>query len=371
MHPFFDFLLYTLYVAVFIQSIYYVFIFSRFPKKSNKGSFHEKPKVSVIICAKNEAQNLYNNLPLVLSQNFPNFEVVLINDASSDNTLEVMEDFKKQHANIKIVDVKSVEAFWGNKKYALTLGIKAASSNYLLFTDADCWPVSNQWINQMCLSFRQDKEIILGFSPYKKIKGSFLNLLIRFETFLTALQYFSYANIGQPYMAVGRNFAYKKALFFEANGFINHIKLQSGDDDLFVNQMANKNNTSWCISSESFVESQPKASFREWINQKRRHISTSKFYKPRHKILLGLFYTSQLLFWMCMILLGLANHFWQMVLVVVMFRFCLQYLVYYQSAKKLGETDLLYLLPLTEFVLVIFQFFIFIINLIVRPKHWK
>jgi len=366
-----DLLIYTLFSAVFVQSIYHIFIFGRFPLIDHSTQDSKKKRVSVIICAKNEADNLLKNIPHLLSQKHPDFELVLINDSSKDNTLSVMLKFKKQDSRIKIVDVKPVDAFWGNKKYALTLGIKAASNDILLFTDADCVPNSDDWVNQMCSLVTENKKLVLGYSPYQKIKGSFLNQLIRFETFMTALQYFSYAKFGQPYMAVGRNLAYKRELFFEANGFIKHIKIKSGDDDLFVNQMANKTNTALCVNPKSFVKSIPKTSFKDWVRQKRRHISTAKFYKPRHKVMLGLYYISQLLFWLSAFSLIVFLHLWKIVLIVIIFRFLVQYAVFYKSAKKLQELDLLYLLPLTELSLIVFQFYIFINNLISKPRHWK
>ncbi len=327
--------------------------------------------VSIIICAKNEADNLTKNLPAILSQSYSNFEVVLINDSSSDRTLKVMKAFQKKNDNIKIVDVKAVEAFWGNKKYALTLGIKAATHDHLLFTDADCKPSSNHWISSICSKFEQNKTLVIGYSPYDKIKGSFLNILIRFETFMTAMQYFSYAKIGQPYMAVGRNLAYKKSLFFEANGFINHIKIKSGDDDLFVNQMATKTNTAISLEKESFIYSSPKKSFKSWRIQKRRHISTAAFYKTKHKVMLALFYISQFLFLLLAISLLALAFKWEIVLTLCLLRFIVQYSVLYPATKTLEEKDLLWYLPIVEFFLIVFQFSIFIQNLISKPQHWK
>lgn len=366
-----DVLFCVLIATVIVQSLYFIFIFGKFPSSNTKAINNEQPKVSVIICAKNEARNLSRFLPSILSQQYTDFEIVLINDGSSDDTLRTMEHFEKGDKRIKIVNVKSVDAFWGNKKYALTLGIKAASSDTLLFTDADCKPVSDQWISKMCSPLSASKNIVLGYSPYRKIKGSFLNRLIRFETFMTALQYFSYAQIGLPYMAVGRNFAYNKKLFFEANGFIKHIRIKSGDDDLFVNQVANSKNTSYCIEPDSFVESVPETNLKKWLRQKRRHVSTSRFYKLKHKIILGFFYLSQILFWLSAITLLSTLYLWNLVVVAILFRFVLQFYIFNKVAKKLGEIDLLYALPITEFVLIMTQFYIFMHNLISKPKHWK
>ena len=355
-----------------IQFIYYIFIFGAFsfaPKKTIQTTFN-KP-VSVIVCAKNEAQNLTTNIPLILGQNYSNFELVLINDSSSDHSLEVMEQFQQTYPNqIKIVNVAPNEQFWGSKKYALTLGIKAASHEYLLFTDADCKPISKNWISEMSPNFSESKELILGYGAYQKIPKSFLNKIIRFETLITAIQYFSYAKIGIPYMGAGRNLAYTKNLFFTHKGFVNHIKIKSGDDDLFVNQVASKKNTAFCAVAESFTISKPKTTFKSWIQQKRRHISTASHYKTIHKILLGLFYSSQLLFWVLGILLLSFLYKWELVVALIIFRSIFHSLSIGYSAKKLNEKDLILFLPFYELFLIFVQLFIFIKNISSKPSHW-
>ncbi|WNH13282.1 glycosyltransferase [Thalassobellus suaedae] len=366
-----DFIFYSFIVVVFIQALFYFIFFGRFAfLKQNKSTLQNIP-VSVIICAKNEAENLKNFLPSIISQDYSNFEIVLINDASSDHTLEIMKHFAEQNTNIKIVDVKNIEAFWGNKKYALTLGIKASKNEFLLFTDADCKPVSKDWIKEMSSHFNNDKTIVLGYGAYSKIKNSFLNKLIRFETLVTAVQYFSFAKTGIPYMGVGRNLAYTKKTFFNANGFINHIKVRSGDDDLFINQVANKKNTAITFSKASFTESIPKTSFKKWIKQKRRHVSTAKHYKFKHKIILTLFYSSNFLFWILSILLFTLTYNWQYVLGLFLCRLIFQYVIIGFSSKKLNETDLLIWLPFLEIFLIIMQLTIFINNLISKPNFWK
>ena len=368
---FLDFVFYGFIAVVFIQVIYYSFFFSKFAFIKSKKERAKKLSVSVIICAKNEAENLKIFLPSIISQSYTDFEIVLINDASTDETLEVIESFAAQHKNIKIVDVKNIEAFWGNKKYALTLGIKASKNDYLLFTDADCKPVSEYWIHDICTHFNDENTIVLGYGAYSKIKNSFLNKLIRFETLVTAVQYFSFAKAGIPYMGVGRNLAYAKKEFFNANGFINHIRVRSGDDDLFINQVATKNNTAICFSKNSFTESIPKTNFKDWIKQKRRHISTAKFYKSKHKILLASLYCSQLLFWIFAIVLLIAIFKWQIVVALFLTKVIMQYIIFGKSSKKLSESDLIILLPILEFFLIIIQLTIFINNLISKPNHWK
>ncbi|MGB5420124.1 glycosyltransferase [Algibacter sp.] len=368
---FLDFVFYGFIAVVFIQAIFYIFFFGKFSFVKPIKSPQKNIAISVIICAKNEAKNLKTFLPLIVEQDYPDFEIVLINDASKDKTLDVINHFAKLHNNIKVVDVKGIEAFWGNKKYALTLGIKASKNDFLLFTDADCKPASKYWIKEMSSHFSNEKTNVLGYGAYSKITKSFLNKLIRFETLITAVCYFSFSKIGLPYMGVGRNLAYTKKEFFEANGFINHIKVRSGDDDLFINQIANSTNTAICYSNDSFTESVPKTTFKDWFKQKRRHVSTAKHYKMKHKVLLALLYITNLLFWLFALILFATLFSWPIVLGLFISRLILQYAVIGSSAKLLEETDLLVLLPFLEIFLIISQLTIFINNLISKPNHWK
>ncbi len=362
-------LLYIFGFVVLINCFYYL-LFSRFsfikpPNKSDGDLF----PVSLIICAKNEAENLKSHIPFWLEQEYPDFEIILINDASYDNTLEVMESFAKDNLRIRIVDVENNEAFWGSKKYALTLGIKKASNPRLIFTDADCKPSSKKWLQEMASQLKNDTQLVLGFGGYQK-KSGFLNKLIHFETLMTAVQYFSYAKAGMPYMGVGRNLAYTSKLFFDANGFMSHMDIPSGDDDLFVNQVATKKNTAICFSEESFTYSIPKNSWKDWILQKKRHISTAKHYKFQHQFLLGLYYTSQLLFWLLSIATLLVLD-WEIPVIIITFRLLIQYLIIGKAASKLKQKDLIYLLPFWELFLVLTQLSIFISNSASKTTQWK
>ena len=367
-------LLVTLYffiVIIAIQLAYYVIVFGKFALAKTQKSNPKRISISVIVCAKNEGENVAKYIPLLAEQEYPDFEIILIDDASSDNTLEIFEEFEKQYANIRLVKVKNNEAFWGNKKYALTLGIKASKKDYLLFTDADCYPASKDWITTISSQFTMQKTIVLGYGGYEKVANSFLNKIIRFETVLTAVQYFSWSKIGRPYMGIGRNLAYKKEEFFNVNGFISHIQVRSGDDDLFINQVATSKNTALCYLPESFTYSKPKTKFNDWFTQKRRHVSTAKLYKPFDKIQLGLFYTSQLLFLIVATVLLAFQYQWIIVLSLVAFRYLFTWITLGLSAGKLKEKDVMYWFPIIEIVLIFTQLNIFITNIFSKPVHWK
>ncbi|GHC55849.1 glycosyltransferase [Ulvibacter litoralis] len=329
----------------------------------------ENHAISLIVCAKNEAENLKNNIPLWLAQAYPNFEIILINDASSDDTLEIMEQFAAENDCIQIVNVKNNEAFWGNKKYALTLGIKRAKNKRMLFTDADCKPASNNWLALMAGSFTEEKELVLGYGAYEKAPG-LLNSLIRYETLLTAVQYFSYAKVGMPYMGVGRNLAYTSNLYYANNGFMSHIKIPSGDDDLFVNEAATSKNTALCYSENAFTYSLPKKTWKSWFIQKKRHVSTAKLYKPTHKFLLGTYYFLNLLFW---IVAAASFVFldWKIPAILISFRFLVQWITIGKAASKLKENNLIPFLPFLDLFLVFIQMSIFISNSVSKQTKWN
>ncbi len=366
-----SFTFYAFIVIVVIQLSYYLFVFGKFAFAKAQKITPKKIPISVIVCAKNEAKNVIRFIPILAEQDYPDYEIILIDDASSDDTLEIFEEFEKQYSNIRLVKVENNEAFWGNKKYALTLGIKASQKDYLLFTDADCYPVSKDWISVMSSQFTMHKTVVLGYGAYEKVANSFLNKIIRFETLLTAVQYFSWAKIGHPYMGIGRNLAYKKEEFYNVKGFIDHMKIRSGDDDLFINQVATIKNTAICYVPESFTYSQPKTTFKAWFTQKRRHVSTANFYKSFDKIQLTLFYISQLLFFISAAVLLAFEYRWIIVLSLIGFRYLFSWTSLGFSAGKLKEKDVMYWFPIIEIVLIFTQLNVFITNIFSKPVYWK
>ncbi len=362
-------LLYVFGAVALINCVYYLFFSKLAFLKISEKNISEKYPVSLIICAKNEAENLKKNIPLWQQQNYNNFEIILINDASIDETLEVMESFAENDSRIQIVNVKNNEAFWANKKYALTLGIKRAKNTRLVFTDADCYPASTEWLTIMADKFSDEKQLVLGYGAYEKRPG-FLNKLIRFETLMTAIQYFSYAKAGNPYMGVGRNLAYTSNLYYENKGFMSHIKIPSGDDDLFVNEAATSKNVAIAIEPDSFTYSFPKKKKKKWLIQKKRHYSTAKLYKPKHRFLLAVYFGFNLLFWLLAPFVLLTD-FWDFGLGIIVMRIAFQYLIIGNAAKKLREQDLVPFIPFYELFLIFNQLSIFISNSSEKNSRWK
>ena len=354
-----------------IQIVYYLAVLGRFAFAAPQPTTPKRISVSVIVCAKNEAEKVRNYVPLLAEQDYPDYEIVLIDDASSDDTLEIFEEFEKRYPNVRLVKVENNEAFWGNKKYALTLGIKAARKDYLLFTDADCYPASKDWITKMSSNFTMNKTIILGYGAYEKVKNSFLNKIIRFDSMLWASQYFAWAKLGKPYTGEGRNLAYKREEFFRVNGFIDHMNIRTGEDALFINQAATKKNTAICFDPESFTYSEARTTFKGWLMQKRRRAYTMTFVGTEDNLMLQLFHSSQFLFIALAIVLLSLEVNWMVVAPIVDFRYLVSWIVLGYSAGRLREKDVLYWYPVIEIMLIFTHIQVFFINLFSKPVHWK
>lgn len=327
-------------ITILIQLLYYLFIFAKlaFYKEKTKDYTQNSP-LTVIICAKDEARNLVNNLPGVLVQNYnTTHSILVVNDNSTDESKYILEELQKSFKQLQVLPLTQHSSNIQGKKFPLSMGIMSAKTELLLLTDADCIPATEFWMQKMQMPFTSEIDIVLGYGPYKK-KPGFLNKLIRFETFHTALQYFSYALLGIPYMGVGRNLAYKKSLFLKNKGFssINHIP--SGDDDLFISQVANKNNTAIMIDKDTFTLSEPSKTWKQWIHQKSRHYTTGKYYKPKIKFLLGTYALSGFLVYPLLILSCIFFNVW-IALGVYFLRMITLAFIWKKTMDKLDESDL-------------------------------
>jgi len=283
---------------------YNIFFFFRLLFFNQEGNATNSllPGVSVIVCARNALEQLQSLIPVIQNQDYPDFELIIVDDRSDDPTYDFLLERKAQGKGFKLVRINFTPEHTNSKKYALTMGIKSASHELLLFTDADCVPVSDQWIKEMVSEFDHEKEIVLAYAPYQRLPG-LLNHLIRFDTFYTAVQCFSFALAGMPYMGVGRNLAYKQSLFFKLKGFYKHVNLTGGDDDLFVNRAANPENTAISLKFESQTVSEPKTTWKAWYKQKLRHWHIGKYYKFRDRFVLGLLHFCRIINWISFLLI--------------------------------------------------------------------
>jgi len=357
--------------ATLVQLYYYWAIYGKvaFFKPKNEFVRSDQP-VSVIVCARDEYYNLKDNLPLLLSQDYSTYEVVVVNHGSEDETNYLLRDLADEYKNLKIVNVPQDLNFFTGKKFPLSIGIKSASYEVLLFTDADCKPCSNQWLRRMAANFTEETEIVLGYGAYRKT-NSLLNMLIRFDTTRVAMNYLGFARIGMPYMGVGRNMAYRKSLFYKQNGFISHYRIQSGDDDLFINKAATAQNTRIEIQSESHTVSAPKLSLNQWLRQKRRHLLTGGLYKPLHKFALGAFAFTQVIFWASAICLLVMWYQPYIVIGAIVLRLFSQLFITGKVMTKLSETGFLFLVPLFELFLMLISPLLAIANMMNKPVNWR
>ncbi|MCA6439079.1 MAG: glycosyltransferase [Sediminibacterium sp.] len=351
-------------LIIIIQLSYYLFIFRKLatyqPEDKNTSVQHP---VSVIVCARDEAHNIVKNLPGILVQDYKTtHEIVLVNDNSTDETKYVIDEFKRSFKNLNMIELIQEAKMISGKKFPLSMGIKSAKYEIVLLTDADCVPASEFWIQKMQATYDEQTDIVLGYGAYHK-KPGILNKLIRFETFHTALQYLSYALAGNPYMGVGRNLSYKKNIFFKNKGFSSINQIPSGDDDLFINQVATPNNTKINIDPDTHTLSEPKRTWGEWMTQKYRHYTTSKYYKPKHKFLLGLYSFSLFLVYP-LLTVNLLFFTWWIALAVYTVRFITQAIIYFKAMKKLNEKDLFPWFLLLD----IWMFFYYLFTL---PAIWK
>lgn len=327
--------------------------------------------ISIIVCARNEEENLKKHLQAILEQKHQNFEVIVVNDCSTDNTEDVLGEFIRKYKNLRTTTITPDRKFTHGKKLALTVGIKAAKHEWLVLTDADCQVESDNWLNRLQENFRDDKEIVLGYGGYKQGKG-LLNKYIRYDTLLIAIQYFSMALSGKPYMGVGRNLAYRKSLFFKNKGFAGHYNLISGDDDLFVNETATKNNTAVEMHPESFTRSEPNTSWRNWFKQKKRHFTTASRYKPKHVFILGLEPLSRLLFYMTFVYLLSLNIFTLPVIISGAVRFLMLFLLFKMASARFKEGRLLLWIIFFDLIALFINFNVYLSSAFRSKKsRWK
>lgn len=364
------FVFYGLTAVTLVQLYYYLYFFRRVAfYKPKPAAVTQQHPVSVVVCARDEDENIARNLPGILVQDYKSTnEVIVVNDNSIDDSKYILAELQKTFKKLQIVELSQEAKLIAGKKFPLSVGIKEAKHEIVLLTDADCVPASEHWIYKMQDAFRNGVEVALGYGAYTKQPG-FLNKLIRFETFHTALQYMGFALAGKPYMGVGRNLAYRKSLFVKNKGFssINHIP--SGDDDLFINQVANKDNTTVVIDPEAFTFSAPKQTWRDWVRQKYRHYTTAKYYKKGDKFLLGLYSFSNFLFYP-LFACSIIFFDWRWSLIPLVIKLGTEAVIWNKAMKKLNEKDLFPYFLLWDLWLFLY-YFIFAPALLKKPgKRW-
>lgn len=363
------------FIAV-IQLVYYWGIFSRLAFKKIKTYTPVDHPVSIVVCARNEYQNLKDFLPEILEQDYPCFEVILINDDSDDETEFLTRDLLNKYSNFRVVNINRSITFIKGKKIALSVGIKESKYNHLLLTDADCRPSSKNWIQLMQQGFVNKNEIVLGYGRYENHKG-LLNLFVHYDTVYTAMQYLSLALAKHPYMGVGRNLSYTKELFEEQKGFTSHYTIPYGDDDLFINRATKKHHATPVYCAEAHTVSIAPKTWGAWFRQKKRHLDTGKHYRFATKFVLGTFSASALFFYLLLfaIIPFLILNFNMLDIIIVSSLFLLrlisQVTIFSNICKKLNEKRLIWSVPILDLVFTILYPMWSFSNLIFTKNRWK
>ncbi|MBU6122953.1 glycosyltransferase [Hymenobacter siberiensis] len=365
--------------CVLVQLFYAVYFFWPFARRAPEASAAapgpDAEPVSIVVCARNELDNLRRLLPLLLQQDYPAaFEIVLIDDRSHDDTYLYAQQLVQYYPEkIRLVTISRTPDSFAPKKYALTLGIKATRYACLLFTDADCIPATNQWLRLMQRGFakKDGADLVLGFSAYAEAPG-FLNQLIRYETLLTAAQYLSFAWRGWPYMGVGRNLAYTRACFTATKGFASHIRQLSGDDDLLVQDAVRQRQRVAVVADPSaHTLSAPAETWAAWWRQKRRHLSAGRAYRLPDRLRVGTFVLANMLFYLTTVVLVFSPNNWVSLIVVWVLRTLFVSVVYARLSQRLGQPVIVGLLPVLDAV-YFFQYLALGISLFLnRTLRWK
>lgn len=341
-----------LFSALFLGALqlFYVFYFyTRFSfKKSNSSEKQQAyPPISVIIAARNESDNLYEHLPAILSQDYPNYEVVVINNQSIDDSNWILTAFAQQFKQLKVVEISRSPHLKPGKKLPITLGIKAATYDYFVLTDADCQPLSNQWLKNMMHGITTDRQFVIGYSPFTKTKG-FLNKLVRFDNAWMGVNSFAYALAGQPYKASGRNIAYSKQLFQKVNGFKSHYAISPGDDDLLLQDALRYTKAGSMSEPSSFVRSAAPSTWTNWIRQKAKYHISSARYPVMKKVLLGIYPLSLILMWISFVALCMNVNYLPLGAGIFMGIIAIKWWLQGICLNKLGEKKLMLFFPLWD-----------------------
>ena len=340
------------------------------PPATLSGSAAPTPEgVSIIVCAHNEYDNLLALLPLLLRQNFNPYEIIIADDTSDDGSYEFLLAQQRTYPQLRVVRIDRRRPGIQAKKYALQQAIDAASFDKLLLTDADCRPASTKWLGLMTAPLSGSKMFVLGYSPYL-IRRGWLNLFIRYETLHTGFLYTASALSGYPYMGVGRNLAYRRLFFLQQGGLQSHQQVVGGDDDLWVNGHATKNNAAVVLASESLVYSVPEVRWVAYFYQKKRHLHVGKHYRRRDKLALGLLSLSTIIFWITGVLLWLLCNNCYGIVALFLFRWLIFAAVFSIARRRLHDPIKLWLLPILDLMHVIYYIIIGILAFSTKNTRW-
>ena len=365
----FPILFYAFVAIVIIHILYHILILGNVAYEKKRNPISSALPVSIIVYIENNETELPSFLTALKKQVYSNFQIVLINNASYDASLEIIESFALHHPNTKIVNVENNEAFWGNKRYALTLGIKVAKFDYLLFTEPTALPDSALWIANMMREFTAQKTIVLGHTHLEVVKKSFWNKLMRFQNIFNTTYNFAWAKISKPLFGNNKNLAYKKEEFFKANGYIHQMQKSHGEDFYFINAIATNNNVAISTNNTSFTTEKTIPTFKNWTQSLQEYSILFSNLKFIDKLKVYAYtYTRSLYFILLTILLSCLYQ-WEIVLILFVLRSLVLGIYTYKIFKRFEEKDLIYWFCILEFMHTFMVSYISIKNIISRKKH--
>jgi glycosyltransferase involved in cell wall biosynthesis len=355
--------------SLVVLFFYHAFIFARWLFSPVRVEPDRELPVSVVICVRNGREDVEELMPLLMEQDHGEFEVVVVNDRSEDETWEVLQVLRSRYPRLRPVNIQADEKFSYGKKIAVGVGLRAARHPHVLLTDVDCRPEGRDWISTMAAGFRGGRQIVIGNSPYERIPG-FTNVMERYDGASKAMQYIAFAHAGLPYMGVGRDLGYTTDLFFQAKGTGRHAHLMSGDDDLFINEVARARNTAAVSDPRSFMVTRATLGLATWIRRKRRHYTTARYYRFGHKVLLTLLPLARAVFWAALVacwVLGEQEH----VLIALAVKLFVFLPVTIIGLRRLGAGGLAWAALPLEWLFLLLDPAIYLSTLLIKPRRWK
>ncbi len=355
--------------ALLVLAFFHLVIFSRLAFRRQEVEPDRDLPVSIVVCGRNESTALQHLIPLLMDQEHSEFELIVVNDRSDDDTWEILQWMRPQYPKLKPVNIQADEKFSYGKKIALGVGVRSAKFPHVIVTDADCLPTGRDWISLMAAGFKGDKQIVIAHSPYERQDG-LTSLLERYDGFTKAVQYISFAQAGFPYMGVGRNMAFTRDVFFEAKGDRRHRQLMSGDDDLFINEVARAKKTAAIGDGRSYMTTRATPDLATWLRRKRRHYTTAQFYRFGHQLLLTLLPTARLVLWATIFFLLFTGH-----PRTALIGLCIELLIFMPigmlAMRRLGAGGMIWLALPLEWLFLLLDPCIYISTLIIKPQRWK
>jgi cellulose synthase/poly-beta-1,6-N-acetylglucosamine synthase-like glycosyltransferase len=329
---------------------------------------HPLTPITVIVAARNEEGAMPSLLEALSHQRHRPESIIIVDDASTDATAEIVRDWSRTHPNVRLIQV--TEPIPPRKKHALTTGIAAAPTDLLAFTDADCTPGPG-WTEGLASAAGPDsrentrQRMIISYSPFKSNSGA-LNLFSRFETFITGYMTAAAVGLGRPYMAVGRNMCYRKSLFEAVDGFEHSTASLSGDDDLLVQHVAREDAAEivHLFDPAAYVPTSAPQTWRQFCRQKTRHTSAGRFYPAAIKAQLALFQATNVLLWISPVVIGWPGA------VMLGVKLVLQGVFLSDAERLLNDRGYVRALPLLDFGYALYNLIIAPIGLLRMPRRW-